>query len=99
MSAVFRVRPQAEAELLEAFRWYEERRPGLGATFLEQVERMFHRVHTRPTESPQIYKGVRKSLVPRFPYAVLYTPDEYRIDVVAVFHTARESSKWRRRID
>jgi hypothetical protein len=28
------IRPEAEAEMTEAFDWYEERLPGLGASFL-----------------------------------------------------------------
>jgi toxin ParE1/3/4 len=31
------VRPEAEQDLSEAFRWYEERRKGLGHDFLLQV--------------------------------------------------------------
>ena len=32
------IRSEAEAEIEQAFRWYEERRPGLGADFLLCVE-------------------------------------------------------------
>lgn len=99
MSATFRVRPQAEAQLLEAFRWFEEQRPELGGEFLEKIEGVFDRICERPLESPVVYRNVRKSLVPRFPYAVLFTADENRVDVVAVFHTAQDPAKWRRRLD
>lgn len=37
MSAHVLVRPAAEADSLEAFDWYESRRPGLGREFLHEV--------------------------------------------------------------
>jgi len=35
------IRPEAEAEMTEAFDWYEERLPGLGASFLLCVDAVF----------------------------------------------------------
>ena len=32
------VRPAAEGDMAEAFRWYEERSPGLGEAFASAVE-------------------------------------------------------------
>ena len=49
MSYTFTIRPEAEADLAEAKRWYEERRQGLGADFvlcvdeaLERIRRILH---------------------------------------------------------
>ena len=35
------VRPEAEAEMTEAFDWYEDRVPGLGSEFLLCVDAVF----------------------------------------------------------
>ena len=42
------VRPEAETELAEAFRWYEERVPGLGAEFLLCVDAAMQAIQRNP---------------------------------------------------
>jgi len=37
----FLIEPEAEAELEEAFAWYEERVPGLGSEFTRAVRAVF----------------------------------------------------------
>jgi len=41
MSRGLIVRPEAEAEMTEAFDWYEDRVPGLGSEFLLCVDAVF----------------------------------------------------------
>lgn len=38
MTYALRLRPEAEAELEEAYRWYQDRRRGLGSDFLLCLE-------------------------------------------------------------
>jgi hypothetical protein len=35
-----RFRPEAEADLADAYRWYEDKRVGLGDEFLDTVDRV-----------------------------------------------------------
>jgi hypothetical protein len=42
------IRPEAEAEMTEAFDWYEERLPGLGASFLLCVDAVFRGIVRAP---------------------------------------------------
>ena len=42
------VTPQAEAELLDAAQWYEDRRAGLSADFLLHLEATFDAIQRRP---------------------------------------------------
>ena len=44
MSREFIVRPEAEAELAEAFEWYESRIPGLGLDFIGEVDNLFNSI-------------------------------------------------------
>ena len=37
-------RPEVEQDVLEAATWYEERQPGLGADFIEEIIRVWHEV-------------------------------------------------------
>ena len=77
-----RLHPEAEVELEQALRFYEECAPGLGADLLDEVRRTFEDIRRLPLAgSPEEY-GLRRSLLRRFPFAVVY---EVRSDdVVAV---------------
>jgi plasmid stabilization system protein ParE len=90
-------RPQAESELLDARRWYEERRPGLGRAFATAVADAVADVLENPLAHPRVHGETRRALVRRFPYAVYFRvlPDE--LVVLAVMHGRRLPRRWQSR--
>ena len=93
------LQPEAEADLNEAYRWYEAQRPGLGAEFIDSVEAVFERIRRTPESRAVVYRDVRQTLVRRFPYVVCYVFQENQADVVAVFHGHRDPTVWKSRVD
>jgi hypothetical protein len=89
--------PEAEAELVAAGKFYEAKWAGLGLDFIAEVQRATRTVVTYPRIGRRFSRRLRRVLVPRFPYGVLYQvrPDE--IYVVAVAHVRRRPGYWRRR--
>ncbi len=92
------IRPEAEAELAEAFDWYERRVPGLGADFLAAVDAALDAVLSHPLQHPVVYRTVHRALTRRFPYQVLFVVEEDTVVIVAVFHGARDPSIWQDRL-
>lgn len=90
--------PEAEDDLGDAYRWYEEQRAGLGREFLQCVENVFDRIRRSPEMHAVTYKSVRQTLVRRFPYVVCYTFEEDSVHVVAVFHGHRDPNDWKSRM-
>ena len=70
MSRPLILRPEAEADLAEAKDWYETQREGLADEFRECIDEAMDRIHEMPELQVEIYKGVRRRLVRRFPYAI-----------------------------
>ena len=66
------VRPLAEADLDEAFAWYESRSVSLGVDVLRAVDACFDAIVTTPLAYPVVYRGARPALLRHFPYAVRY---------------------------
>lgn len=62
------IRPEAEAELLEAIDWYESRGPGLGADLLRCVDACLERIRRHPEAYPVVHRSTRMAIVRRFPY-------------------------------
>jgi plasmid stabilization system protein ParE len=89
--------PAVRDEINDAHDWYEQRRPGLGRDFLDEVERVLAEVAVNPARYGFADADVREGLLTRFPYAVYYRALPDRIRVLAVYHTSRDPSGWQSR--
>jgi toxin ParE1/3/4 len=98
MSLPLAFRRAARAEFDEAADWYEDRRPGLGGTFVAAVQRVLDRAGNLPDYYPVVRVGVREGLVTGFPYAVYYREEPGRVVVFSVFHTSRDPAVWQSRV-
>ena len=85
MSRRLIVRPEAEAEMTEAYDWYEDRVPGLGSEFLLCVDAVFSAIHREPQLYPRVHKTARRALLRRFPYEIIFVEDDERVVVLSVF--------------
>ena len=65
MSRRLIVRPEAEAEMGEAFDWYEDRVPGLGSEFLLCVDAVFSAILRNPEQFPRVHRVARRALTRR----------------------------------
>jgi plasmid stabilization system protein ParE len=82
--------PEAEADLLDAWEWYENQRAGLGRDFVQCVDLVFQQVTDGPLKFAVSYGAVRQAMVRRFPYVVCYVIEDDRIAVIAVMHSGRD---------
>ena len=90
---------EAEAELNEAARFYEDRLKGLGASFLDVVEVAVRNIELHPRRNPVVCAPVRRRLLPKFPYAILYVIYHDEIIVVAIAHLSRHPTYWLGRLE
>jgi plasmid stabilization system protein ParE len=87
--------PEAEADLAEAYAWYQRRRRGLGDEFLQSVDAALAAIQHLPESYPLVHHDNRRVLVRRFPYALFYQAMGGEILVVGCFHAARNPEGWR----
>jgi toxin ParE1/3/4 len=94
-----RLHPDASAELDAAALWYEHEQPGLGQAFLIEVARATTTIEETPSTWPFVRKQrrIRRFLLARFPFAILYQADAGNVVVLAVAHTKRRPNYWRAR--
>ena len=85
---------RAVREIGEAFDWYEEQCEGLGSEFELAFELQLKRLEQVPLLYPEIFPGVRRTLLPRFPYGVFYTVKNELVHGLAVIHNARNPRRW-----
>lgn len=84
----------AQTELDQAFEWYEVQQKDLGVQFLNEFDAAIRRIANYPESYILIEKDVRRCLVKRFPYGVLYGIDADKIIVIAVAHLHRKPDYW-----
>lgn len=67
---IFRFTPEADAELTEARQWYSHHRKDLDLEFMQCIEAALSRIRSNSRLSPVVYRGMRRAVVRRFPFAI-----------------------------
>lgn len=85
----------AQRELAEAVQHYESESQGLGNRFLEETFKALAILLRHPEAAPQIRGSVRRFVLPKFPYCLLYRPlGAGRLRILAVAHQKRNPQYW-----
>ncbi len=92
-----RLTPEAELDLVEAIQWYDERDPEVGDDFLRRVYQRIASLERNPRLYPIIHRQMRRALVRRFPFQILYEIESEEIIIYAIYHSARDPEAWKRR--
>jgi plasmid stabilization system protein ParE len=91
-------RREAEADIEEAFDWYESRSAGLGAEFLRAVDNTLAGIVRNPLAYQVVFRNTRRAVLHRFPYVVWFTVRPDDVVVVACVHGHRDPEHWRKRV-
>lgn len=86
-------------EIRRAARWYDRQRRGLGDEFLEALHIRLSQLLASPGPAGRVPDAppdvpVRRVLLPRFPYAVVFMETDEEIRVIAVMHAKRRPGYW-----
>ncbi len=96
------VHPEADEEIQAAIRFYENRRSGLGDEFLAELRTHLERIADDPLSLPKLETApkrldVRRILIRRFKYVVVFEVIEDEAIVLAVAHGSRRPNYWVKR--
>jgi len=88
----------AAQELQDAVAFYELEQVGLGGRFKDEIRKAVRRIVDFP-EAWSVERGeVRKCLLHRFPYKLLYSIEADHVLVIAVAHQHRRPDYWVERV-
>jgi plasmid stabilization system protein ParE len=90
--------PKAREDLSKAARYLEVEKPGLGRRLTDEVQNALERLSTNPNVGAEVRPGVRKLLVRRFPYSLIYRITPEYVLVLAVMHHRRHPRRWQDRL-
>jgi toxin ParE1/3/4 len=83
---------------MEAVKFYETRAVGLGGDFIREVEHTLAQIVTNPEAGSAFAGTIRRRLLRRFPFAILYQTGAENLSVIALMHLHRRPGYWKRRL-
>lgn len=98
-----RVVSAAADELAAAAAWYESERPGLGARFRKSIERALDLLEAGIVPGNNMpnalgRQGVRRLILRRFPFDIVFVERGDMIVILAFAHHSRRPLYWRTRL-
>jgi plasmid stabilization system protein ParE len=91
------IRKEAEADIAEAYQYYESCRENLGSEFILCIEESISRIENNPRQYKTIYKNVHRALVRKFPYGIYYVLINEQIVILGVLHARKNPKHWQSR--
>lgn len=89
--------PEAKQEFFDAIDYYQSQQAGLGEDFYAEIMDTVARIARGPVVWPVLEGDIRRCLVHRFPYGILYSIEDNAIYIVAVMPLRREPGYWKDR--
>ena len=103
MKKALRVDAEAEQEIDHAIEQYERKREGLGLEFWSELSDAMDTLAAPGPECGPVIGlppelGIRRKLLSRFPYAIVFVEGDTFVRVISVMHGHRRPAYWRRRL-
>lgn len=90
--------PAAELELDLAIDYYEDCQPALGNNFALEVLAALQTISQYPYAWPILEDCIRRCLINRFPFAIVYNIEENdEIFILSIMHLRQDPKHWHKR--
>jgi len=87
--------PEAFEELRRALDWYEGRESRLRQDFFQEVQRALNAIKASPRTWPKLHDNIRRFLLRRFPFGILYFQHGSKIIILCIMHLKKKPGYWR----
>jgi toxin ParE1/3/4 len=84
--------------MVAAARYYEMQTSGLGAQFIDEVQCSLTALSVNPYTASKIKGDIRRRLLARFPFGILFVVEKNALMVLAVMHLKRQPGYWQDRL-
>ncbi|MDB4290003.1 type II toxin-antitoxin system RelE/ParE family toxin [Flavobacteriaceae bacterium] len=95
--ANFYTRPLAQQDIQEVIDYYDELSPKLADSFLAELEQCYNKIKQAPEGYQKRLGNIRAAFLKKFPFGVYYKIYGEKIVVIAILHTSRNPSIWKKR--
>ena len=92
-----RILSPAQDEISRIIKFYDEKTAGLGHEFLDDLDNTWEALLEHPEVGARHSKNIRRVLLGRFPFVVLYSLEPDEIVVHAIAHQRQRPDYWKKR--
>jgi plasmid stabilization system protein ParE len=95
MAYPIKIHKAAHKEYIEAYEWYELEQEGLGARFMNVVEKRIWQIRETPEYYSHVYKSYRQVSTDDFPFTIVFQffPERNLVHISSIFHNSRNPRK------
>ncbi len=90
MSYQLILREEVREEIASIYNWYENKKAGLGDEFLDELERAFSLLKTKPKYFGFVNQYQRRLILKKFPYKIIYEIFDNDIAIFTVRHSKQK---------
>ncbi len=99
---IVRLDPAAREDIIEAVEWYAQRDSKVARRFVAAVDAAISEITDFPDGPPRIEtwqgtENIRRVLLHRFPYVIVYEIFPKEIVIWCISHTSRKPNHWQTR--
>lgn len=88
----------AAEDVKNAIAWYQERNPKIAMDFIEELHRAASIIRDAPERWPIGKNDTRRFLLWRFPFAIVYSEQQFVVTIWAGAHGSRRPGYWAHRL-
>lgn len=88
----------ADADIQQAFEFYDTWQSGRGEVFLRYLDAAFTRLLAFPQSGPVFHQSYRRFLIQGFPYGIFYVVEGKRVVIAGILDLRQNPSVIRRRL-
>ena len=92
------VSTEAEIDFDASYEYYSSNSLKAANRFYETINNYLEFISKNPSAFPDVFNGVRKYVVHKFPFVIYYQISQNIIKVIAIFHTSRKPEILKSRI-
>lgn len=96
-----KISDEAIEDLDDILFWYKLHSDELSKEFYKDLKNGFNKILNNPDSYQKIYDNVRRCLMKKFPFSVIYRTNEINneIVIITIFHNSRNPEIWKERIN
>jgi toxin ParE1/3/4 len=89
-----RILSPAQDEIVRVIDFYDGKALGLGAEFVEELDRIFEVIRANPHVGTPFAEAARRILLRRFPFGLVYSIEADAVVIHALAHQRRKPGYW-----
>jgi toxin ParE1/3/4 len=94
----FEFHPLASKDYDKSINFYLRISNDLAKFFIEELESSIQKILLRPRSYPVIDLEIRRCLLNKFPYSILFSFEPGEIYILAIIHNSRKPNLWKTRL-